>query len=37
MENLVLFISGTDAKDICFKDFMSLCYTSGGLKRLIDL
>ncbi|KAM7359504.1 putative monoamine oxidase sheepish [Cochliomyia hominivorax] len=37
MLNLVLMISGCDAKDIDFRNFMSICYTSGGIKRLIDL
>ncbi|XP_023308873.2 amine oxidase [flavin-containing] B [Lucilia cuprina] len=37
MLNLVLVICGTEAKYISFKDFMSICYTSGGIRRLIDL
>lgn len=37
MMNLVRLICGADAKDVRFRDFMSICYTSGGVKRLIDL
>lgn len=37
MMNLVLLITGVEARDISYHDFMGICYTCGGIKRLIDL
>lgn len=37
MMNLVILISGVNANNISFIDFMEICYTSNGIKHLIDL
>lgn len=37
MLNLVLMAAGTDAGEVSYGDFMAICYSCGGVKRLIDL
>ncbi|XP_061396815.1 amine oxidase [flavin-containing] A, partial [Musca vetustissima] len=37
MSNFVLLISGTEACDISFNEFINICRTSGGIGRLINL
>lgn len=37
MRNLVLLISGVEAENIRVSAFLAICYTAGGIKRLIEL